>query len=333
MKPVFRSNMFALSLVLAQVLGSLFLVKTLKAIFSIQELLVVTQIVFLIIPLIIYFTVTGLPVKETLRFNKISIGDIGLIIVIAFLCQPVATFLSLLTSMFFNNIVNDVFKQLSNVSYPVQLGLIALTPAICEEMTMRGIVLSGYRKISNFKAALMTGLLFGILHMNMQQFLYAFILGILLAYLVLITNSIFASMTCHFMFNAIQVTTANIAYKLVPEAARQSPDFAAMTIAQKLNTVLPYAFSALIFSALVFVMVKKLYARNQRRIQLNRTYSSVTGEFQTIHNYSVDNKSEIGYLLHGEEQDYQERVFNVPFILTVLVFLVIMFLTEYLPRK
>ena len=40
---------------------------------------------------------------------------------------------------------------------------------------------------------MVTGLLFGIMHLDAQQFLYATILGFVLALVVRITNTIFAS--------------------------------------------------------------------------------------------------------------------------------------------
>jgi hypothetical protein len=86
--------------------------------------------------------------------------------------------------------------------------VVALTPAICEEFTVRGIILSGYKKTNINKAAVITGFMFAVLHLNPSQFLYTFALGVILAYLVSVTDSIFASMICHFIFNGINAVLA-----------------------------------------------------------------------------------------------------------------------------
>ena len=99
-----------------------------------------------------------------------------------------------LSSMFFPNLISKVVFEMNSLPLITKLAVIALTPAICEEITVRGIFLSGYKKVDIKISALMSGLIFGILHMNMQQFFYAFALGVLLAYLVHITN-------CDFFFN------------------------------------------------------------------------------------------------------------------------------------
>ena len=52
------------------------------------------------------------------------------------------------------------------------------------------------------KAALvLSGLLFGCMHMNFNQFCYAFVAGIALGILLEATGSIFATMTAHFVIN------------------------------------------------------------------------------------------------------------------------------------
>jgi uncharacterized protein len=325
MKPVYRSNLFALIVILGQILGSLFLSRLLYKSFSLTQILILSQILFLIIPVIVYFMVTGQPVRATLKLNKITLSDIALILAIAFLCQPVASFLSALTSAFFHNAVNELLKDLNKISYITQLGVIALTPAICEEVTVRGIVLSGYKNINSWRAAVMTGLLFGILHLNPQQFLYAFVLGILFAYLVRITNSIFSSMLCHFVFNGIQVTSAYVMMRLRPELVNEATDFTAMTMGDKITTLLPLFFSAIFFGWIVLIVLRKLEKLNRKRRQI-----SIIDENSK---YIGECNEEMDYLLRGNNREPEERVINAPFIATVVVSLVFMTLVEILNKR
>jgi membrane protease YdiL (CAAX protease family) len=52
------------------------------------------------------------------------------------------------------------------------------------------------------------------MHLNGQQFLYAFVLGSIFAYIVRVSGSIFTSMIAHFTVNGIQVTMAEISMKV-----------------------------------------------------------------------------------------------------------------------
>ncbi|WP_055665102.1 CPBP family intramembrane glutamic endopeptidase [Desnuesiella massiliensis] len=300
MKRVFRSNLFALILIVGQVFGGRFIIPLLRGFnLSIPQLLVVNQIIFLIIPSLIYFLITGLPIKETLRLNKLKGDEIFKIILIALLSQPVAWFLSFLSSLFFNNDVAEVFKAMQGISYVSMLIVMALTPAICEEITMRGIVLSGYDNKSNFKAAMMSGLIFGMLHLNGQQFLYAFVLGILFGYLVRITNSIFATMLCHFTFNGIQVTMQYFLVKVLGKigASTTAADARNIPLSEKLNTLIVLFFIAAIFAAIIFVVVKGMY---NNRIKRNEAYE-------------INNERLI--------EDSNDYIFNIPFVITVIFYI------------
>lgn len=77
----------------------------------------------------------------------------------------------------------------------------AVLPAFFEEITHRGLVLRTVRG-SIHKRALMSALLFGLMHQNIVQTGYTFAGGLIMAYSVLYTGSIFPAMLIHFVNNA-----------------------------------------------------------------------------------------------------------------------------------
>jgi hypothetical protein len=87
----------------------------------------------------------------------------------------------------------------------------AITPAIVEEVTFRGIILRNYQSQTVLAACLVNGLLFGIFHGNINQFLYAFLLGAVFCYIVHLTGSIIPAMLIHFIINASSITLVVIA--------------------------------------------------------------------------------------------------------------------------
>ena len=87
--------------------------------------------------------------------------------------------------------------------------LTAVLPAICEEILHRGILLNGLKKGGVVFALLGSSLCFGLLHMNIFQCVYAFVIGLLLGYLMLYTKSIVPCMIIHFMNNFINVLSDN----------------------------------------------------------------------------------------------------------------------------
>jgi len=81
----------------------------------------------------------------------------------------------------------------------------AILPAICEETLTRGIVLNGNAMTGMKSSILISGLLFGLLHLNIEQFFYATLIGFFLGYVCWGTSSIIPGMIVHFMNNFLSI--------------------------------------------------------------------------------------------------------------------------------
>lgn len=263
-----KSNLFFLVIIILLILGEIFL-PIIFILNKVPQYLWTTYIEFgiLFIPSILYIVISKKSIKETLRLNPISIKSILMIIVIGIIAQPLMMFLGTLSQLFFHNYVSDSLKQLNSLGYFAMIALIAVTPAICEETVMRGVVLSGYRKVDIKKAALMNGFLFGLFHLGPQQFLYAFALGAVFVYLVEITNSIFASMLCHFVVNGLQTTLSWVALKFATKTTEKTTQFASMPINSIVSTLTILFIGAAIFTPLLVMVVNELDTENGRRLK------------------------------------------------------------------
>lgn len=91
--------------------------------------------------------------------------------------------------------------------YVANLVILALLPAIGEELIYRGIIFNGLRRnVSDKAAVFISAALFTLMHGGLEQFVYPFILGIFFGWLVLRTGSTLSSIILHFCNNAIVVT-------------------------------------------------------------------------------------------------------------------------------
>ncbi len=79
---------------------------------------------------------------------------------------------------------------------------VAVVAPIVEELIFRGLILQGFRKnYSGFTAVVMSALLFALFHLNPWQFPATFVLGLLLGWIVLRTNSIVLAILGHSINN------------------------------------------------------------------------------------------------------------------------------------
>lgn len=86
----------------------------------------------------------------------------------------------------------------------------ALVPAFAEEFAFRGLALSYLRKHGDAFAIFTSALLFGAMHGNTTQIVFAFLLGLIFAFVDVKTNSIIPSVIIHFINNFYAVLTNTI---------------------------------------------------------------------------------------------------------------------------
>lgn len=306
MKKILKANTYFLIVMFLQLFLPIHLIFKLFNITDIKLMLFISHIVTFIFPAIIYLIVTKQSARDVLKLNKLYFKDILLIILLAFVCQPIMTFFSLISQFFFENEIGNFVTNIVESPYIVLLLLIAVLPAITEEITIRGIVLSGYEDKNIYLSCIITGLLFGIMHLDPQQFLYATVLGVILALVVRITNSIFASILMHFLINGTSITLQKL-LSLVTQSdliVEQSTEISlkSLEIQEKVFMAGFYGIIALAFGIVVYFIIKKLVDLNIKRGVINKS------EFSVKYNKS------------------NENVFNISFIFIIIFYLLYMIL-------
>ncbi|HAA73402.1 MAG: CPBP family intramembrane metalloprotease domain-containing protein [Planctomycetaceae bacterium] len=106
--------------------------------------------------------------------------------------------------------IGKQLRELESIMGPASLGTLILTmavlPAICEELTFRGLLFSGLRRSGRPGFTILTSsLFFGAIHGVFQQSLSAFVVGILIGGLAWRTSSILPGILFHFTYNGLSV--------------------------------------------------------------------------------------------------------------------------------
>ena len=100
-----------------------------------------------------------------------------------------------------------IAARLSGLDYGTIVLLLAVLPAIFEELAFRGFILSGLRRRHPpMGAILISAILFGAFHLNPYQFPNAVALGVVLGMLALGSRSILPGIVFHFMNNLLGVS-------------------------------------------------------------------------------------------------------------------------------
>ena len=84
--------------------------------------------------------------------------------------------------------------------------VVAITPAIIEELLFRGAIQSSFeRRVAPLRAAIWTGVIFGLFHFNPFQIVPLILLGCFFGILRMRSQSMIIAMTVHFLNNALAV--------------------------------------------------------------------------------------------------------------------------------
>ena len=177
--------------------------------------LLVSQIV-LFLPAILYVIRNFEYFKTNLRIRKLKIKTYLLVIVFGMFFIPIISFVNSISMLFTENaMAESITGMLQETSLVASLIVIAGVPCFLEEIAYRGIFYNEYSRINPVKAIILSSLLFGFLHMNFNQFMYAVVGGVVFALVVEATGSITASMIMHFMINGSSVFVAYLSTKLM----------------------------------------------------------------------------------------------------------------------
>ena len=213
-------------------------------------------VILLVPPILIFFTKFRERPAEVFSFRRVSIKNVLLVIAMMILLQPLINLVSYIVSYFSPNPVSDMMDEIYLSSLWLQLFVIAVMPAVLEELFFRGIMMRYFKDVPIRTTAIITGLFFGFYHQNFQQFVYAFIIGVFFAYAVYHTRSIFVAMTAHFCFNGTNVL---LSFLLRPLAVEMEPveEAAGSEFAVVVSMIIVAAVSLAIFF-LVFGYFKKI---------------------------------------------------------------------------
>lgn len=116
-------------------------------------------------------------------------------------------FLDILSRLGFDMSLNIVDTTASVGAYFLGLLLLAVLPAFAEEFLMRGVVLNAASRKRDYSyAILITAGMFSLMHGNPIQTVHQFLLGAVLAYVVLVSKSLWAGIFLHFFNNFLSLT-------------------------------------------------------------------------------------------------------------------------------
>ncbi|MBR2479185.1 MAG: CPBP family intramembrane metalloprotease [Clostridia bacterium] len=183
-------------------------------------------------------TYVGMPLEPKLPKNSVVYVFAGVALILS-----MAYLNAMLLDVFnYSQFQSEMFDGPSvDANYQVVLAFIttAIVPAFCEEFLFRGAILTNLKPYGKAPAIIISAVLFGLMHQNAGQLLYATAAGLLLGWVAYETGSIWCGVLIHFVNNFVGVAESAVAQRIPASLA---------------NIVIPM-FECLLFAAGVVCIV------------------------------------------------------------------------------
>ncbi len=192
----------ALTIVLILYVGSMMQIK-----YGIAGLFGTQMIILLVALSVVWYTKKD--IRLTYGFHKTGarsyLGGVFMIIGFYLINMVMVTGLAYLFPESTEN-VSITFSEIMDGNIVGVFFVIAVTPAICEEMLFRGMLFHSMKARYRMPVAIgAVATLFGLYHMSLVKFIPTGLLGLLLCYMVYATGSIYPAMMMHCINNALSV--------------------------------------------------------------------------------------------------------------------------------
>jgi len=188
------------------------------------------QVLFILLPALLFSKWIYQDVTSVIRFNRVKWKEIGLFTIGIIILTPMLENFVLIQNFFLeklaassstvnsvkvffdglNDKVEATYSNLLSVSSIAEgllvVMIVAVVPAICEEVMFRGFIQKSFElRLRPARAILFTGIFFGAYHFSPYGLIPLIGLGVYFGFAVYMSNSIFVSMALHFFNNFVAI--------------------------------------------------------------------------------------------------------------------------------
>jgi len=130
---------------------------------------------------------------------------------------------NLLTTLITVGKADNFVEQMLQDNHPLKYIAVLIAAPVLEELAFRKLLLDRVAVYGEKTAVILSGVLFGLFHMNLFQFFYAFGLGVMLAYMYIRSGRIRYSMLVHGIINFVGSVIAPLMLQITEHPALADP--------------------------------------------------------------------------------------------------------------
>lgn len=178
---------------------------------------VVTQLAAVVLPTLLLTLVLTRSARQTLLFRRSRRGTLLAAILLAVVIQPIVNLIAAGVMHLYpfseeiTMALESTQRILKDVSLEQAILVLAVLPAVGEELAFRGFILSGLRHLGRpWRAIVLSAIFFGLTHSILQQSLVACLVGVVLGLVAVRSGSLLPCIAFHLIHNSLQLVAAQM---------------------------------------------------------------------------------------------------------------------------
>ncbi|MCR5652076.1 MAG: CPBP family intramembrane metalloprotease [Lachnospiraceae bacterium] len=205
----------------------------------------------IILPVIIYCIITRTGLKDLFSFRVVRIPTLFLTVLYIIMWYPLIAACNAFTMLFTENTAMEMSQSFEGVNPFLIWLIVGVAGPLMEELAFRGVILSGLKKSGRILASVvLQALMFGVLHLNLNQMSYAIVLGIAFGLAVSATESVWCGFVGHMLINSVSVIAMQVMSRLPGDLMEESMGAFSDPVAMgQIASVIPVLFLAGLVSA------------------------------------------------------------------------------------
>ncbi len=218
-----------------------------------------------LLPTLAVILYSGDKISSVVSFKRIKIKTVFLTLLYLLVLFPLVTFVNYASMFFVENMVDSISDQVLDMPMWLMLLTMGVIGPFVEEFVFRGVFLHSYQRSGRVIGSIvLSSILFGMMHLNFNQFAYATVMGIMFCLLVEATGSVLSSFIAHGVFNAIEVVAMYTSTSAVDEAEAVVDEYTAGGEGALMILAI-YFVAAVIFTFVAFLILGKIADSENRK--------------------------------------------------------------------
>ena len=183
---------------------------------DLMNLALVSQLVVIATPALLMTIMLTRSPRQTLLLNLPNWSMLPAAALLAVVMHPVVMWFQVAVVQRLYPVSDEVAELMRRLmtdqgSFWQLLVVVAVVPAVCEELAFRGFILSGLRRMGHkWRAIVISSLFFGMAHSLFQQSLVASLVGAVIGYLAVQSGSLLPGIVYHMLHNGLALASSRV---------------------------------------------------------------------------------------------------------------------------